>query len=208
MADTLRPQRARLAEALACVTDWSAERWRAVLERDGGRVDGWRGVGPLVPPATATDPADAWETMASRGLIPAGWIEQETRGFRAEGACTSRCRDLRNAEGEWCEHKHPRGMLYPADVPSCVAIASDAPNIGAVEAIALETARTFYAEPDRSTQLRPTHVVWRVLPLDVARTRLRGHPDAEPGWREILRLGYALDGVDDDAVVLVCPALG
>lgn len=230
MADVLAPQRPRLDEALACVTEHDAAWWSAAITLHGPKSVRWDdGHGACVycehcrhPPArsdnaigcvgdvTITDPREAWEVLTER-LGLAGWLDDSRRRFVCH-ACDGWFRELtsENLERGMCATCAGLGwrVRQPTTVAACVAIASDVANILTVEAIAREIT-------GRDT------MVWRVTsPDDVRRTRTTavspgrdGH-DGRP-WdtelseraRPIAVLGYALDAVTDEAVRLVCPAL-
>lgn len=241
-----QPKRERLADALACVTEHAAAEWAPyvgrVLLTDRGPVTPWL-YGNARAIWTVTDPAEAWEVLATRGVIPLAWVGDERRAF-ACAACQGRGSrtyvDPETGEHEWdpchvCDRLcaacggdgadddatggdclncagtgyEGTGLLpHPPTVADAVALCSDVPGVLAAEALAREiTGRE--------------RVVWRVGRIDADPTRRRAREmdaanRARPATRGLLgrRLddlaatGYALGDVADDAVVLVCPAVG
>lgn len=92
----LVPRRARLAEALACVTGQSAAWWsqpyiarsllhfsdRAIAFAPAGtyRLGGWGRADPSDVRLTITDPREAWETLCT-ALDLHGWVDDPRRRF-------------------------------------------------------------------------------------------------------------------------------
>ena len=88
-------------------------------------------------------PAEAWEAMASRGIIPPDWAPHDTRCFVPD-----------DDEGEvvagWC----------PPTRSACVAFASDAAGVVTAESLAWELAARLAVWG----VARPRRVCWRVGP--------------------------------------------
>ncbi len=83
--------------------------------------------------------AEAWESMAARGLIPFDWVPHATRRFVA------------HAPGAACAPQ-----AYPPTRAACVAFASDARNLLAAEELARELAARLAPWGVRA----PPSVVW------------------------------------------------
>jgi hypothetical protein len=161
----LQPARPHLAAALACVTDATAvelagiARRRVVVGTTCVDVDGARAFDLVI-----TDPAEAWEALATRGVIPDAWAGDARRAF----ACTcekgwrydtytgpkigSLCHDCRGLTSVG-------PLAHPAGIAACVALASDTPGILAAEALA----REIVARLATWNAPRPQATVWRVI---------------------------------------------
>jgi hypothetical protein len=97
-----------------------------------------------------TNPREAWEALATRGLIPDAWVADPSRVFRVARRCAC-CRGARrvwSGEGEFatsaeCGACSARGVWFadapqPATVAACVALAGDAAGLATAEALARE----------------------------------------------------------------------
>jgi hypothetical protein len=189
----LSPARPQLAPALAVVTGWPVERVEAYLgTADGldamfGSIDGgnrtpapaWLGGDVLI------DPAEAWEALATHGVIPLGWVTDEGRRFvRRYNIATDRL---------------PKPTPHPPSVRACVTLASDPQGVETAEHLA------------RELGARPRLVVWmtsaRTLDADRRESlqRLRDATSTPPAERDLLGLGYVMHDVTADAVVLLAP---
>jgi len=181
MADTVpifRPVRARLAEALACVTDMPVEGWTRSLATLGLV---WRTDHVLlmhVQPGlrayfTVASPQEAWERLVTRGLVPDGWAPHATRFFADDA-------------------RGPAASEMPATIAQCVALASDMDAVLAVEQLF-------------AARARPPNTVrgWRLLSEEETRGFTATFQRALPRWQgrtdegvrsalEVMRLGYGL----------------
>ncbi len=187
----LRPDRPKLADALAAVTTAPREVWAECLLTEPGPWRllataagievhwGDRGAwglsdapgevsvrwsedgSPGLYPWTIRDPGEAWEALAARGLIPAAWVDDPARRF-IDGPGA---RDVLASQ--------------PTDVLAAVALAADAGGIARAEALAVElTARlAVWGSP------RPRRVAWRVLPW----AEWREEPYLGPSWLNVVR---------------------
>lgn len=101
----------------------------------------------------ADSPADAWERMAARAIVPFDWMGSSVRGFAS--CAPDAAPDL------------TRVSEVPPTTAACVAYASDAPGVLAAE----ELAREMLARLAPWTNLAPQRVVWlsgdAVLPLSL-----------------------------------------
>ncbi len=99
----------------------------------------------------ADSPADAWERMAARAIVPFDWVGSSARGF-VEYAPDAPLDLARSSEA-------------PPTLAACVAFASDAPGVLAAE----ELAREMLARLAPWTAHAPRRIVWAsgdaVLPL-------------------------------------------
>lgn len=205
----LRPARDRLAEAIVCVTGLSLEAARRAAEcgvtvvRDALSMSPeprwlfrWVGEGDGRPRATAlaiTNPREAWEAMATAGLIGAGDVECERRRFEAEasGGLPVGAYDY-EARGDRAVVLQP----HPATVADCVAFAADWPNVLRAEAIAREC----YPLRTRSG------VIWRVAPLGrvgITDLRVLGYDIAGVAASQL-----PADAVNAGVLTLLAPPLG
>lgn len=229
------PLRARLADALACVTGGACPKCVSDMRREGFRDPAWCTIG-VAPPIT--DPAEAWETFATRGLIPAAWVDDPRRRFDAEcPRCHGRgrvpeydrharayvSRGGRQAHDPCpvCPLKSPRhrtctgrvALARPATLADCVAFAADAPNVLAAEALAREHVARRGANLAAAAAAGVTPAaLHRMQPRpDVVAWRVAPLPplgvSAGACARELRALGYALTEIDARAVTLVCPGL-
>lgn len=208
----LRPARPRFWDALAAVLDVPADALRTTLVTPSAvqlphARDAQAAAWPFDAPAV-TEPAEAWQLLATRGLIPLAWIEDPRRGF-----------DVIVEHAGWWSWE-PTALPHPPSVLACVLLAADVPGVLTTEAIARELAGA-------------DAVRWRVLPHARARQRvhrpthdepdaLRAQADAHtsltrlssrlPYGRvfDLIATGYAIDTVKrrDGAspdVALICP---
>lgn len=106
----------------------------------------------------ADSPADAWERMATRAIVPFDWVGSSARGF--VGYAPDAPLDL------------ARVSETPPTTAACVAFASDAPGVLAAEELAREMlAREMLARLAPWTSVAPRRIVWAsgdaVLPLSL-----------------------------------------
>lgn len=122
--------------------------------------------------------AELWETLATRGVIPAEWVGDERRVFDCDpdAATTAACNACGRVDAE-----HP--MAHPPDVGCCLALASDPVGVATAEALAREVAARLVPWGLLDTHQR--RVVWRVV---------------ASGYLELTRGGYPL------AIIENCPA--
>jgi hypothetical protein len=265
----LNPRRPQLATALACVTNVAATEWAKAIrwgspsrielgERDALTL--WAPCGPgRGSTLLITDPAEAWEALATRGVIPDAWVGDARRAFSDTAACY--CDALEPDDGPCAGCRGIEQVrATPWTVAACVALASDVAGVTQAEALAREAVARLATVPPGDVP-RPSRVVWRVVDAKTwrpnrrneyllraqhwgrptswkesaeiyRRVRRRGaHSDAqnEAYWLaycsarwvrstrtapdpfaplvELWALGYALDAITDDAVVLVAPNL-
>ena len=94
-ARILRPRRPRLAEALACVSRLDLALWASDVKlrvrADGVFADVGRSDPPFYP-WEIHDPAEAWEVLSARDVIPAAWVQNPARAFACV-ECEGRGRD-------------------------------------------------------------------------------------------------------------------
>ncbi len=108
----------------------------------------------------ADSPADAWERMAARAIVPFDWVGSSTRAFVG------------------CAPDAPLDLSRPSETPpttaACVAYASDAPGVLAAEELARET----LARLAPWTAFAPRRVVWAsgdaVVPLSLDASGFKG----------------------------------
>lgn len=111
-------------------------------------------------------------------------------------------------------------LAYPPDVRACVALASDPAGVTTAEVVAREAAAPFrapgIAAPFRALGLvAPPRIVWRVLAegeLGSYRRAIAGEvrrvgPHSPRTLADVLAVGYVLDALTDDALVLVAPGV-
>lgn len=169
----LRPARARLPEAIACVTSL----WHNSL--------------------TVGNPAEAWEALESRGLLPPGTVGDARRRFVAPcDACNgegrvveydprARATVVRNGRVGYvpctaCGDARRRGpgtvlAPHPACVRDACLLAGDWPGVLAAEALATEACARLapWGFP------RPRAVAWRVV------DRAWRYSRTAPTWRKL-----------------------
>lgn len=235
--NALRPTRARLAEALAAVTDadvpWWRERLAARHELCEVRGRDGAGDGVLLTGSerearhngvttwTITDPRAAWEAMATAGLIGAGDVDEPRRRFidlfvrmPNGGAITWGGQPL----------GPPLYSQHPSTVAACVAFAADWDGIIATE----ELARQIAADNVRidnalghaivgdlvPIQRTPTAMAWRVVAREAylreqffRHDNFDGRSPSHPAAPDLHALGYLVESITDDAVTLACPGL-
>lgn len=209
----LRPTRARLPEALAALTDASVETLRSLLARSltaqfglnalefavRTSSTGWERV-PLVH----TDPAAAWETFASRGILPADWTDDQRRAFEAPVGTHPAVLARRVP---WA----PMALSHPPTLGGCVAFAADPTGVLTAEAVARELCARRPAMHERAGD----RVLWRVLdPLAVARKRAiydRTIDRIPPPWPEftaVIEAGYLFLSANASASLLAAAEWG
>lgn len=198
----LCPARPRLADVLACATIGGWQWHTALYDPTGATLefrsdnvvvtyrDGARVIGSLV----ITDPAELWEALATRGVIPLEWVT----AWDTKSPCGHRWRDIlrdvwrTDAPCPECVRARAPARIfdhgegcYPAEWPrnvaACVALASDPVGITQAEALAREAVARL--APWGAPQ--PHRVVWRVGAWDAQRSWLHQGPDQEriPDWR-------------------------
>lgn len=128
----LAPKRPRLAEALAVVTDVAADRIARDLAR-GDRI--WTdangairhsGISGRRVPLTITDPREAWEAMATAGLIPHDAVEDARRRFDAATLGSVVGRAVGPSSDAGVVMVNPRGPVDPGRA-GLVMFEADAP---------------------------------------------------------------------------------
>ncbi|MFO0558956.1 MAG: hypothetical protein U0269_13135 [Polyangiales bacterium] len=135
--------------------------------------------------ASITDPAEAWEALAARSVIPLSWLAHPTRQIVADGVKCPRCRDPFIGHSKRCPV-----ASTPATVRAAVALAADPDAVEAVEALALEAFARM-----RPTAEKPRRIVWRVVGSDaptVLYTKRPGAHLAPSIHKELLVAGDAL----------------
>ncbi|MDP3274052.1 MAG: hypothetical protein Q8Q09_02580 [Deltaproteobacteria bacterium] len=133
-----------------------------------------------------TDPEEAWETLASRGVIPMDWLDGDARQvivpFVKCAECDARVEFLGHASD--CSRR-----AVPASMMAAVAIASDVAGIVAAESLAMTVFERLYGDVAAK---RPT-LIWRVAnPSNMAmlapsRPGHRQKKAAKPGSWELTR---------------------
>jgi hypothetical protein len=168
--------------------------------------------------------AEAWEALASRGMVPMAWVDDDARRFVGDDGALS---------------------AGPADFAAAAAVAADVDGVVLAEALARELVwrlrdlglpqprrlawravdpsfwrprRGWYLTDElaRRARVAPPAAAappwWDLARFDVERADAWGsEPGAGPNPFEALAalwlLGYAVDYVSDEAVVLAAPAL-
>lgn len=204
-AALLPPRRSRLAAVLAALTDRPESYWTGSF-RDGyeATADN-RGVSltldrdrvPVDPPLIARGqwcvgtPAEAWELLAARDLIPLSWTDHPRRFERAYHCPHGKLRGC-----SWCG---PGIRTIPSTLAEIVAIASDVVGVETAEAIV--------------GQQFPQHtVLWSVRPKKEIDDRLaearRGSRQPEtPEDKGLAELGYLRWSLMDPYCMVLCPML-
>lgn len=125
-----------------------------------------RVLAPLTPQASVvreamagvTEPDEAWEILAARGLIPVSWTSAGTRQIVSVGVRCDAC-------GERVEFMgHVRGCEFedtPATVLAAATLAADPGGVTAVETLARVCFERLYGD---NATVEP-RVLWRVDPL-------------------------------------------
>lgn len=193
------PRRRRFWDALSVVLDVPADELRANVidpavvalpDVPGKPMQGW----PFRELA-CDGPADAWELLAARGLIPMDWVDDPRRRFLADGG---------------------PGVPHPPTVLGAVLLASDTAGVLRAEALARELTElprvTWTCGRTRQPlgasgphgyvlAMQATEVEW------VERLALAPSDDPQP-MRDLLATGYSFRGALDDAACLFCPLPG
>jgi hypothetical protein len=101
------------------------------------------------------EPQEAWEILASRGLIPIDWTDASSRQIHVDGARCERCHDRAPYVGhaEDCVQKNSPPTLLAA-----LTLAANPAAVYAVEALAKEAFQRLFRD---DTPLPP--IVWRVM---------------------------------------------
>lgn len=199
-------RREKLADALAVVL--SDEGSAAAIARC--IAEGWRlkelARGPLAPlwtvdlagpsPASrlaVTDPREAWEALAARGVIPASWVEDPRRAFH-DGEERS-LRTFRSG-GVRFDHVDRTAILapHPPTVAACVALASDPEGVTTAEAIAREVTGV-------------ERVVWYVMPSWVVAEHVERVGPRHRTAAVTRATGYVVRWWDHSHVALLCQEL-
>ena len=144
-ARVFRPARPRFAEALSVVTALPPAEALAAWERtielraQNKRIDDvW-----VRRPRGLRDPAEAWELLAARGVIPRAWVERDPGRRRARCECLvcaihtrpsvrARCPACRGVGGAVSDG------AAPPTVRGCLTLASDPDGVERAEALARE----------------------------------------------------------------------
>lgn len=126
-----------------------------------------------------------WEALASHGVIPMAWVDDDARGFA-----------LRTRDGE------SRRAPFPPLPQAALSLAADPEGVLAAEAIAREIAARFGMPRER--------VCWFFQPGNRAAHNVYRLPEPHPeGVREQLvelgRLGYGMGPVETAEIVLFAP---
>lgn len=227
------------------------------VEYDGDRSLAARILRPARPGLAAaraavagiTDPREAWEALAARGIIPLEWVEDPRRDFESTedaageplgcalgsvkaGELVTVRFDRSGRRPRTLTGHHPavskryraavairRGELvvegpgpsvwptsllsasaWPATLGASLALAGDVAAVVTVEALA----REYVGDSRRLARWRVVAGDALVVARTVARADTRG-PGAASERRAVLELGYALDRITDDAIVIVAP---
>lgn len=221
----LRPAWPRLPEALAAVLGvaYGGEPYALYGGIDGAlRAIAVGAAARRTYPEAARSPEEAWERLATRGLIPEAWVDDPVRRFDSDSGDGDGWCDACNGSG-WghtgepgCGHfdDGPCGidcppcpacggtcrvlLARPPTVAGCVAVAADAAAMAACEAIARQHATD-----------APRALVWSIVPgvrIWDARQRLARAPERNVrAVVDILARGYALAGLDDAAITIEGP---
>ncbi|MBL8683609.1 MAG: hypothetical protein JNK05_30845 [Myxococcales bacterium] len=116
--------------------------------------------------ASITDPAEAWEALAARDVVPLSWVSHPTRQVVVDGVKCPRCRDPFVGHTRKC----PRAAV-PATVAAALTLASDPATVETVESLALEAFARIRRNADR-----PRRVIWRVVGGDYPSVLYRKRP--------------------------------
>ncbi len=112
------------------------------------------------------DPASAWESLATRGLLPMDWLVDARRQV-LDGARCRRCGEGAQIVGHATDCPL---ASEPATIEAAVTLACDSDGVATVEALALEAFHRSTADP------APARIVWCVLPGPVPRTMVDERP--------------------------------
>ena len=202
MSDYLpMPARPALAAVLDVLAEPAHRPWAELVNYSDVRLDpagvGYGAAGMLLARWNPLSPAEAWELLATRELIPMDWVEQPRRVFvdfiasrRAQGAdqrVTYESGDQVLVLPSVALAGSPRRALAPPTVAACAAFAADVPNVLAAEAIAREVAMR-------------DHVIW----WSWYNRKPKARADV-PTVPELSALGYHLGLIGLQSVMLACP---
>jgi len=155
---------------------------------------------------------DAWEALATRGLIPAGWVDDPAREYAVGGGAPS---------------------PHPPSASACVLLASDAPNVLRAEALAdealarlrpwglaasgprrwvfLRRSWRVTAEPPRLTGVEAIVALVRaftsIAPGEVLYDREHWQSRVESQWGEVRSIGLTAEDGDHHNVHVAAEAL-
>jgi hypothetical protein len=118
--------------------------------------------------ASIIDPAEAWEALAARSVIPLSWHAHPTRQIVADGGKCTRCDDPFIGHSKGCPI-----ASTPATVRAALALAADPDAVEAVEALALEAFARI-----RPNAEKPWRIVWRVVGSDAPTVLYTKRPGA------------------------------
>lgn len=126
-----------------------------------------------------------WEALASRGVIPMAWIDDDTRGFA-----------LRTRDGE------SRRAPFPPLPQAALSLAADPEGVLAAEAIARALAARFGMPRER--------VCWFFQPGNRVQHNVYRLPEPHPEGVheqlvELARLGYGMGPIETAELVLFAP---
>lgn len=141
------------------------------------------------------DPREAWEVLASRGLVDASWVHDPRRWF----ACTA---------DEWIAHgghpspaQGPLATMHPPSLRACAALAADTASVVTAEALAREAMRDAHAATDA--------VYWRVADdaeVDALCALVANDVTAGQAARELAAMRRPLDPTVETVLLLVTAA--
>ncbi len=225
LARVLRPARPQLLEVLCVLTRRDPGELRAlgldgVVVADDRVIWSRGGVGYAVRPLDIVDPEEAWEALASAGLIPMRWIGDARRSFVRRLLCLECGGDGQVSVNEPfiapnrpnvmfnppapiaapCSFCEARGWFetpkpHPPTLAACAAIASDPEGISTAELLAAESRIAhFDGEPSMLLRVLDTsEIASETQEIAGLRKRWAGlHHPAARAERSIARLGYLL----------------
>lgn len=141
------------------------------------------------------DPREAWEVLASRGLIDASWVHDPRRWF----ACTA---------DEWIAQgghpspaQGPLATMHPPSLRACMALAANPASVVTAEALARETARVEHTVTDA--------VYWRVADdaeVDALCALVTNDVAAGQAARDLAAMRRPLDPTVETVLLLVTGA--
>lgn len=142
-----------------------------------------------------TDPREAWEALAARGLIDASWVHDPRRWF----ACTA---DEWIAQGGHASPAQgPLATMHPPTLRACAAIVADPASIVTAEALARETTRDAPTATDA--------VYWRitdVVEVDALCALVASDDSAGRAARDLAAMRRPLDPTVETVLLLVTAA--